>query len=468
MNTYLPEITPSPIIEKIKCSYSMEELFYSLKDLPHVSFLNSSLETDIARYSFIAINPFIVITSKGNSVKLQIAKHNLAIKDDPFKTLKAIINNYQVKCTGSFPFIAGGIGYFSYDLKDLLEKLPQKAKNELKLPDLYFAFYQTLLIRDNLDPDNLYLSVLNIKSKKYDRPNILIKKIKKRINSCSLAKNILISKNTRPLFESNFSRSGFINAIHKTLDYIHAGDIYQTCIAQRFKSKLSLPPADLYLKLNKINPAPFSAYLNPGPFSIISSSPELFLRAKDNTVETRPMKGTRPRGKNPKEDKILENELKKSRKEKAELSMIVDLERNDLGKLALPGSVKVAEHRRIEKYSTVFQAISIVKAEMEHNIDLVDIIKSAFPGGSITGCPKIRAMEIIDELEKIKRGIYTGSIGYISFHNTMDLNIAIRTIITKSNLASFHVGSGIVADSNPESEYNETLDKARALMESLE
>jgi len=258
-----------------------------------------------------------------------------------------------------------------------------------------------------------------------------------------------------------------MSAVEKVLEHIKAGDIYQACLSQRFKTKWEGSGYELYRRLNEINPSPFSAYLNAGDHTVISSSPELFLRRCGEVIETRPMKGTRPRGNTPEEDAAIKEDLKKSQKDISELLMIVDLERNDLGKIAVPGSVKVVEDRRIEPYPTVFQTIAVVQGELRKGTDNLDILKAVFPGGSITGCPKIRAMEIIDELEPTSRGIYTGAIGYISFHNTMDLNIAIRTMLLKNHDLYFGAGGGIVSDSNPEAEYEETLVKAQALINSL-
>lgn len=296
---------------------------------------------------------------------------------------------------------------------------------------------------------------------------LLLEKIKKSIASRYTNSDKLNIEPFQPKLKLNFSKQEYIRAIKKIIAYIRRGDIYQACLSQRFETSWPFHPYALYLKLNKINPAPFSAYMNFKKSKIISSSPELFLRLRDNIIETRPMKGTRPRGKTIAMDLILKNELEKSEKDKAELMMIMDLERNDLGKISIPGSIKVQEMRRIETYPTVFQAISVIKGKPRKDISPVSIIKAAFPGGSISGCPKIRAMEIIEELEPTKRNVYTGAIGYISFHNTMDLNIAIRTMIVKDKTVYFQTGGGITSDSIPETEYEETLHKAKALIESL-
>ncbi|MCK5451342.1 MAG: aminodeoxychorismate synthase component I [Candidatus Omnitrophica bacterium] len=464
----LPKIKPVPIIEKIKISSPVENIFSLFANDVNVSFLNSSMKTDAGRFSFIGLDPFIH-TNNIHLAKTHIRSKdlNVIVDESPFKALSGILRSYKVENPTQFPFIAGGIGYFSYDLKDWTEKLPNTAKNDLDLPDMCFTFYQTLLIYDKTDPETLYISVLDIDHPEYKDPKTIIISLKKIITDTIRDKTGSIKKNSEFDLRSTFSKKDYMNAVDKILKYIHSGDIYQVCLAQRFTTNWQGSPYELYLKLNKINPSPFSAYLNYANYQIISSSPERFLHASKDILETRPMKGTRPRGKNKIEDEDLKTELEKSAKDKAELLMIVDLERNDLGRTSIPGSVEVIEPRRIETYPTVFQAISVIKSKLSEKYDHIDALTSAFPGGSITGCPKIRAMEIIDELEPVKRGIYTGAIGYISFHDTLDLNIAIRTMIKKNKNVYFHVGGGIVSDSDPEKEYEETLHKAYALIQSL-
>ncbi|GFP27966.1 aminodeoxychorismate synthase component I [Candidatus Hakubella thermalkaliphila] len=266
---------------------------------------------------------------------------------------------------------------------------------------------------------------------------------------------------------SNFDKEDYLKAIKKAIDYIFAGDIFQVNLSQRFESEIAISPFQLYKRLRAINPAPFAAFLNFEGVVVASSSPERFLRRSGNVVETRPIKGTRPRGKTPDEDQRLAQELLSSPKDRAENIMIVDLERNDLGRVCQYGSVHVPELLTIEEYPTVFHLVSTIKGTVPPDKDNVDIVKACFPGGSITGAPKVRAMEIIDELEPTRRSVYTGAIGYLDFGGQMDLNIVIRTFIIKENRAYFQAGGGIVADSDPEAEYQETLDKARALMEAV-
>jgi para-aminobenzoate synthetase component 1 len=266
---------------------------------------------------------------------------------------------------------------------------------------------------------------------------------------------------------SNFTKEGYIQAIKKAKDYIRKGDIYQVNLSQRFKTQTTYLASEIYENLRKISPSFFSAFLDCGDFQILSSSPEGFLRLDKDYVLTRPMKGTRPRSLDKNLDKRLKKELLKSPKDKAELMMIVDLERNDLGKVCNYYSVKVESLRSLEEYSTVFQTTATIKGILHKDKDRIDLIKACFPGGSITGCPKVRAMEIIEELEPNPRGIYTGSLGYLSFSGNMDLNILIRTILKKEDKVYFGVGGGIVADSQPENEYAETLVKAKAMMQAL-
>ena len=266
---------------------------------------------------------------------------------------------------------------------------------------------------------------------------------------------------------SNLTHSKYINSIKKIKDYIASGDVYQINFAQRIQCKGHFSPENIYLKLRKVNPAPYSGFIDTGNFRLLSNSPELFFKKEGRKVSTRPMKGTRPRGKNKKQDDVYKKQLMNSEKDKAELIMIVDLERNDLGKICKYGTVKVKKIKILEKYSTVFQTTSLVEGILKNGITQMDMIKALFPGGSITGAPKIRAMEIIEELEPNKRAFYTGNMGYIGFNGNMEFNILIRTILMKNNSIFYPVGGGIIWDSIPEKEYEETLTKARALFLTL-
>jgi len=467
MKRFLPPIKKTPLKDEIRTDSPIEDIFARFAERADAAFLNSSLESDAGRYAFIGTEPFLALTGKGDELRLRAGGQERILKGDPFGCLDAIVRTYRTDNCDDVPFTAGGIGYLSYDLKNFLERLPSKAEDDLGLPDIYFVFYRVILMYDRKDPGRLLVNALEMDGPGHEKASVLVGRIKQVIERGPAAPDTFSGEAGEPQFRSNFSKEDYILAVERAMEHIRAGDIYQACLSQRFRTSWDGPPYELYRELNRINPAPFSAYLNFGPARVISSSPELFLRMRGDAVETRPMKGTRPRGATEPEDTRMREDLAESPKDTAELAMIVDLERNDLGRIAVPGTVEVSEHRRIEAYPTVFQTIAVVRGRAVPGAGPVDVIKAAFPGGSISGCPKIRAMEIIDELEPVARGVYTGAIGYISFHGTMDMNIAIRTMVMKGEDVYFHVGGGIVADSDPEAEYEETLVKARALVRSL-
>lgn len=448
----------------VRTDAAPETVYSFFKDGAPSALLNGSLGTDTGRYSYIGIDPFITLTSRGRSVQISSPAGKRSFDADPFDTLSRIISDHKGTTGTSFPFAAGGIGYFAYELKNLLEDLPQKAKDDLKLPEMFFAFYRTIVTFDRTRPGTAEVSRLLV-DEDPSRAAAEISSVKRLIMEAPAQESAVKSCSGR--IRSNFTKKGYLKTVERILEHIRAGDIYQACLTQRFEADWPGHPYDLYTKLNDLSPAPFSAYLNCGDFSVVSSSPELFLKVDAGTVETRPMKGTRPRGVTPEDDLDKRKELLESAKDAAELVMIVDLERNDLGKVCKPGSINVSEHRRIEEYPAVYQTISVINGELRDGMGAVDALKAAFPGGSITGCPKIRSMEILDALEPHSRGICMGALGYISLRGTMELNVAIRTMVYKDGKAYFHAGGGIVADSDPEKEYEETLVKARAMINAL-
>ena len=365
------------------------------------------------------------------------------------------------------PFIGGAVGYLSYDLGNYMENLPRSAKDDLSVYDLYFGLYDHVIIVDHLE-EKIYIATPDLDMKKEEEiaiyiENKIIEAEKNGVDSiCYEEKDVKPTK-----LVSNFTKKGFEDSVEKVRQYIKSGDIYQANLTQRFSGKTTLSSYELYRDLRRFSPAPFGAYLNFDDFNILSNSPERFIKCVDKKLETRPIKGTRPRGKNKEEDLKLQEELRNSEKDRAELLMIVDLERNDIGRISKIGSVKVPELFVIEPYANVNHLVATVVGELDDDKDAVDVIKATFPGGSITGAPKIRSMEIIDELEPTQRNVYTGSIGYIGFNGDMDLNIAIRTIVKKEDEVYFQVGGGMTWGSNPEEEYQETLDKAQSIMKAL-
>ncbi|KUO48853.1 MAG: hypothetical protein APF76_09375 [Desulfitibacter sp. BRH_c19] len=464
-------------VKKIKAEWDPERIFPFFLDGEHPFFLDSGLyHSEIGRYSFMGNNPYLIFKSRKEQIHILEKNKVTQIDGNPIDVLDTILkDNRCLPLDSSYPpFQNGAVGYLAYDLGWHMEVLPDMAQNDIDLPEGYFAFYDCVLAYDHLEKNCfLFSSGLPLKgkaaeNKAKDRLEEMNKKLNSFFNqSHTPLKNELLQTETLEL-KSHFTREEYCEAIQKVKDYIAAGDIYQVNMTQRFETKSLVSPWDLYCKLRRINPAPFAAYLDLEEGYVISASPERFIKMDGDYIETRPIKGTRPRSEcNDFNDK-MKNELLNSEKDRAELVMIVDLERNDLGRVCEFGSVKVEELFRLESYATVFHLVSTITGKLKPNYHFKEVIKSTFPGGSITGAPKIRAMEIIEELEPVKRGIYTGSIGYLNLAGNIDLNIVIRTIIIKGDKTYFQVGGGIVADSNPEEEYQETLDKAKALIMALQ
>ncbi|RZB34060.1 MAG: para-aminobenzoate synthetase component I [Desulfobacteraceae bacterium Eth-SRB2] len=454
--------------EHISLSEPFMDFSARFASMPGTTVLMSGGDLDCARYHILGAKPWLVFSGRGRNMTITVENQTFDFMADPFDTLGMILKAFRLNDLDPDssdlpkPIYAGLLGYLSYDLKDCLEKLPRTSIDRLCLPHLYFMAPSIIVVHDKIDDTTR----LCIPERNFAGKNNLG-------NDLDSFKRII---SERPPeygsfrgdaggFKSNFTQAGYMNAIKKIKEYISAGDIYQVNMSQRFEMDVQGDTFSLFKTLYNNNPAPFFAYIHAGDHHIVSTSPERFLLQTGQQVETRPIKGTRPRGKTPVEDKQLGRELKQSKKDDAELSMIVDLLRNDIGKVCRVGSVRVMEHKRLEAYQNVYHLVSIVEGRLDQGRDSVDLLKATFPGGSITGCPKIRTMEIIDELEPDRRHIYTGSIGYISFHDTMDLSIAIRTATIYNGQMIFSVGGGIVFDSDPLDEYEETLHKGRTLME---
>ncbi len=360
--------------------------------------------------------------------------------------------------------VDGAIGYFSYEYGLKKEGITTRHTSEVDIPLCILNFYDELIIED-LRAQRVFL----IANGHLRSPQIAVDELAARIASLKTTTNQDWTRQLQPIeVQANFRHEDYLSAIDKMIDYIVAGDIYIANLTQHLTVKSARKPYDAFLRLRHINPSPFGGYLNYGDFTIISASPERFMSMRDNVVVTRPIKGTRKRGDTPEEDAALKEELRNSGKDQSELLMIVDLERNDLNRIARPGSVQVTELFAIEEYATVFHLVSTIEATLAPGLNAMDLIAAAFPGGSITGAPKLRAMEIIDELEHSARNIYTGSLGYISLDGSLDLNIIIRTALYQDGLYRLGVGGGITFESELEFEYEETLQKAKAILEALQ
>ncbi|HEX9896117.1 MAG TPA: aminodeoxychorismate synthase component I [Dehalococcoidales bacterium] len=467
--------TRSPLIEEIYTGLSPLNLFELFRHGPYCFFLDSSMDPQkLGRYSFMGSNPFLVMSSHGRRTVITEEGMPSVIKGNPFDVLGEYLEKYHLDTTGApIPFVGGAVGYLSYDLCHFIERLPKTAVNDLKLPESYFGFYDLILAHDNLLNKTYIVSTGFPEQEEMHR----LRHAQERLNECKeklaqLPHNSASSIVTAPAIgktelKGNFTHKDYVKAVALARQYIIDGDIFEVNISQRFEAHLTIPPYELYCRLRAINPAPFASYLGFDKLTIVSASPERFLKVQGDWVETRPIKGTVRRGKTPQEDRKKASELLSSIKDHAENMMIVDLERNDLGRVCRYGTVRVSELAILETFPTVFHLTSTVVGRLRADKSRYDLLKATFPGGSITGAPKVRSMEIIDELEPTRRSVYTGSIGYLSFDGNMDINIVIRTFLIKGNRAYFQVGGAVVYDSDPESEYQETLDKGRALISAL-
>lgn len=435
---------------------------------------------DIARYSFFGVAPFLRMVSRGRRIGLAGPEGKRTLEGDPLAVLDSLLDAHRTDpVPGLPPFQGGAVGYLAYDLGRLLEPVPATARDDLQVPDLYLGFYRTVAALDHRDgtlwilgPDApRWAEALTWDGAAAPAPGAGAPASAPAEGAAPAAPAAgavpMVPVPGAPGLWSNFSPEGYRAAVRRAIDYIYAGDVFQVNLAQRFVAWVPCSPWDLYRRLRAVNPAPFAAYLDCGDFVVVPASPERFLYVEGGRVETRPIKGTRPRGATPEDDAARAAELLASEKDRAELNMIVDLERNDLGRVCRTGTVRVPDRRRLEAYPTVFHTVATVTGELKPGTTAGQLLRATFPGGSITGAPKVRAMAIIEELEGVRRGVYCGAIGYLAFSGTLDLNIAIRTLVVRGGWAYFHAGGGIVAGSDPEAEYAETLAKARGLVRAL-
>lgn len=420
---------------------------------------------DSARYHILGIRPWLSVRERGGNVVVDFAGGSLSAELDPFAVLDALLKRYALPGPEAEPPLSAGLlGYLAYDLKDCLEVLPRTSRDDLGLPRVYMVAPSILVVHDRREATTkVHVPVFEGGEEVARRR--LAEFEEELLRGSPPARDAQARVGS---IRSGLSRNEYIEAVEAIRDYIVRGHVYQVNMSQRFETEFSGDAFALFSHLYKANPAPFFAFIQAGDHQIVSTSPERFIQLSGKAVETRPIKGTRPRGQTPEQDQALRHELETSFKDDAELSMIVDLLRNDIGKACAAGSVHVIEHKRVEAYENVYHLVSVVRGELDEGQNAVDLIRATFPGGSITGCPKIRSMEIIDELEPVRRHIYTGSIGYLGFSGTMDLSIAIRTATLAGGRLVFSVGGGCVFDSDPSDEFDETLHKGRTLMNALE
>jgi anthranilate synthase component 1 len=425
------------------------------------------------RYTIFGKNPDKIWEFNNNNSYLIQKNKKIKLKDKPENLIEKIIEDFKFDTPKNLPKICSLIsGYFSYDSIRYIEKIPNSCKNDLNLPDVRLLRPRTLVIHDNFKKEIFFISNVfrDEKIRNYNNKFDEIRSELFKLKIQSSIKNIdekIIQKSKNIKVKSNTSKNKFLSMVNKAKKYIKLGDIFQVVLSQRFEAKLTKKPLDIYKKLRVTNPSPFMFFFNFNDFQIIGASPEILVRLRDNKITVRPIAGTRPRGKTKKEDLFYEKDLLKDKKELSEHLMLLDLGRNDAGKVSKINSVKVTESFIIERYSHVMHIVSNVVGEYNKKFSKFKSLLAGFPAGTVSGAPKIRAMEIIDELEKSKRKVYAGGIGYFSANGEFDTCIALRTAVVKNKKFYVQAGAGIVADSKPKNEYEETVNKAKALINAL-
>ena len=476
----------APLVEPLEGFPDPVDVAALFLDLPYLLYLDSATGTG---FSFLTADPAIVVRSKGPLTQVLQGGTWRPAQGDALAVARGMLADARIDPVPGLPPFQGGIaGYIGYDYGAVLERIPPTRYDDLALPDVVLAFYDWVIAWDH-GRGTAWVVSLGLPAcgpEREPRARERMELVASRL--AGKAPRSARDASARPPrgpeapaypitptdaaaaigLRSTFTHRGYLDAVAKVREYIVAGDIFQANLSQRFHAPLREPPFELYRRLRRRNPAPFAAYLGFDDVTVLSASPERFLRLDhDRQVETRPIKGTRPRGLVPMHDAALGRALAESEKDRAENVMIVDLLRNDLSRVCRPGTVRVPELFALEQHPTVHHLVSTVVGELEPAADAVDLVRATFPGGSITGAPKVRAMEIIAELEPTRRGVYCGSIGYISASGAMDTSIVIRTFVAAGGALYFQAGGGIVADSDPELEYRETLDKARGMIETL-
>ncbi len=452
--------------------------FAKIDDGRH-SFLLESMEggEKWARYSFLGSRPTVVVRSFGRTVEVirNGKAEKLSFDRDPLDAIKKVLSGYKPVPDPALPrFFGGAVGFMGYDVVRFFEDLPGGNKKGLDVPDIFFMITDTLVIFDNISHKIKVVSNAHVNGESVtaaykeatEKIDAIVKKLKDRVRRQGSGVRGRKTK-SKPL-KSNFTQSQYEQVVLKAKEYIRAGDIFQVVPSQRFQTRITIEPFEIYRALRIINPSPYMYFLRCGDTTVAGASPEVMVRLEGDRIDLRPIAGTRRRGATEEEDQALAAELLADPKERAEHIMLVDLGRNDVGRVSEPGSVNVSELMVIERYSHVMHIVSNVRGKLSGGRDAYDVIRASFPAGTVSGAPKIRAMQIIDELETTRRGPYAGAVGYFGFSGNMDTCITIRTLIMKNSTAYIQAGGGVVADSDPAAEYQETVNKAKAMMRAVE
>jgi anthranilate synthase component 1 len=433
---------------------------------------------NVGRYSFLAVEPKLQISARGNLVTIKSPTQIQFLESaNPLLEIRERIMEFKVaQLAGMPPFTGGAVGYAGYDVIRYVERLPESSEDDRGLDDLSFAFYDSMLVFDNINktltvlslawPDQ-HESAIEAYLSASRRIDAIIEKLNQSTDQLACV-DAAVPNGPLPYFDSNFTQAEFEDAVRKCIEYVKAGDVFQVVISQRLQLPVHGDPFEIYRSLRVLNPSPFMFFLRTQQATLVGSSPEIMCRVVNREVTVRPLAGTRKRGAHPAEDIRLEQELLADEKERAEHVMLVDLGRNDVGRVAKYGSIKLPTLMAVERYSHVMHISSTVTGQLRDDCDAFDALLASLPAGTVSGAPKVRAMEIIDELEPHRRGPYAGAVGYIDYSQNMDTCIALRTIVIKDGLAHVQAGAGIVADSDPTGEYNETINKATGLIRAIQ
>ena len=473
------EATLVPVVKSVSADLlTPVSAFLAIAEKESHAFLLESVERgeQIGRYTFLGVRPYMRVKSHNGRVEIERGRRREVVQENIFQVVKRLLREHHpASIPGLPPFTTGAVGYFAYDVVRQLEKIGDHAKDDLSLPDAELMFFDRLLAFDHLRHQIHIMAAADVSRESprraYDRALRDIAALERKLASGlgpALWRKSAEAKTGKLKVHAGTRREEYLRNVERCKEYIAAGDIFQVVPSQRFDFVPEVSPFDLYRTLRQVNPSPYLYFLRTGDTHILGSSPEMLVRVTGHKLEYRPIAGTRPRGRDEAEDSRLEQQMRNDEKERAEHVMLVDLGRNDLGRVSEYGSVKVKDLMYVERYSHVMHLVSALEGTLRKDLDALDAFAACFPAGTLSGAPKVRAMQIIEELEPTRRGIYGGSVLYADFAGNLDSCIGIRTLLMKGKKAYLQAGGGVVADSDPESEFQESMNKAKAVLKAVE